>query len=91
MNCRFTSAKNSISNSPKVAKAKFMGGDRLFCLISVNVCQKGKKQVKDTWVIMIGVPEGVSTSKFALSDAEGNTWRPLNRGGLADLPLLRTL
>ena len=27
---------------------------------------------------------------FALSDAEGNTSRPLNRGGIADLPLLRT-
>ena len=28
---------------------------------------------------------------FALSDAEDNTYRPLNRGGIADLPLLRTL
>ena len=28
---------------------------------------------------------------FALSDAEGNTSVPLNRGGIADLPLLRTL
>ena len=30
-------------------------------------------------------------NNFALSDAEGNTSRPLNRGGIADLPLLRTL
>ena len=30
-------------------------------------------------------------SSFALSDAEGNTSRPLNRVGTADLPLLRTL
>ena len=30
-------------------------------------------------------------NSFALSDAEGNTSRPLNRGGMADLPLLRTL
>ena len=28
---------------------------------------------------------------FALSDAEGNTSRSLNRGHLVDLPLLRTL
>ena len=28
---------------------------------------------------------------FALSDAEGNTFRPLNRGGKADLLLVRTL
>ena len=28
---------------------------------------------------------------FALSDAEDNTFSPLNRGGITDLPLLRTL
>ena len=31
------------------------------------------------------------SNNFALSDAEDNTSRPLNRGGIADLPLLRTL
>ena len=30
-------------------------------------------------------------NNFALSDAEDNTSRPLNRGAIADLPLLRTL
>ena len=35
--------------------------------------------------------EKFSTNNFALSDAEGNTSGPLNRGGIADLPLLRTL
>ena len=30
-------------------------------------------------------------NNFALSHAEGNTSGPLNRGGIADLPLLRTL
>ena len=29
--------------------------------------------------------------KFVLSDAEGNTFRSLNRGGIAALPLLRIL
>ena len=32
-----------------------------------------------------------STKNFALSDAEDNTSGPLNRGGIAGLPLLRTL
>ena len=35
--------------------------------------------------------EKFSGNNFALSDAEGNTSGPLNRGGIADLPLLRTL
>ena len=35
--------------------------------------------------------EKFSANNFALPDAEGNTSRPLNRGGIADLPLLRTL
>ena len=30
-------------------------------------------------------------NSFALSDVEDNTSGPLNRGGIADLPLLRTL
>ena len=30
-------------------------------------------------------------NNFTLSDAEDNTFGPLNRGGIADLPLLRTL
>ena len=30
-------------------------------------------------------------NNFALSDAEDNTSSPLNRGGIADLPLLRTI
>ena len=30
-------------------------------------------------------------NNFALSDAEDNTSSPLNRGGIADLPLVRTL
>ena len=35
--------------------------------------------------------EKFSASNFALSDAKDNTYEPLNRGGIADLPLLRTL
>ena len=32
-----------------------------------------------------------SAPNFALSDAEDNTSGPLIRGGIADLPLLRTM
>ena len=35
--------------------------------------------------------EKFSAKHFALSDAEDNTPGPLNRGSMADLPLLRTL
>ena len=35
--------------------------------------------------------EKFSANNFALSDAENNTSGPLNRGGIANLPLLRTL
>ena len=35
--------------------------------------------------------ENFLANNFALSDAEDNTSRPLNRGGITDLPLLRTL
>ena len=35
--------------------------------------------------------EQFSSNSIALSDAEGNTSAPLNRGGIADLPLPRTL
>ena len=35
--------------------------------------------------------EKFSANNFALSDTEDNTFGPLNRGGIADLPLLRTL
>ena len=35
--------------------------------------------------------EEFSANNFALSDAEDNTSGPWNRGGIADLPLLRTL
>ena len=35
--------------------------------------------------------EKFSANNFALSEAEDNTSGPLNREGIADLPLLRTL
>ena len=35
--------------------------------------------------------EKLSANNFALSDAKNNTFGQLNSGGIADLPLLRTL
>ena len=35
--------------------------------------------------------ENFSANNFVLSDAEDNTSGPMNRRGVADLPLLRTL
>ena len=35
--------------------------------------------------------EKFSANNFALTDAEDKTFRPVNRRGIADLPLLRTL
>ena len=35
--------------------------------------------------------EKILVNNFALSEAEDNTSWPLNRGGIADLPLLKTL
>ena len=35
--------------------------------------------------------EKFSANNFALPDAEDNNSGPFNRGGIADLPLLRTL
>ena len=35
--------------------------------------------------------EKFSANNFALSDAEDDTSGPMNRGGIADLPLLRTV
>ena len=35
--------------------------------------------------------EKLSVNNFALSGVKDNTSGPLNRGGIADLPLLRTL
>ena len=39
----------------------------------------------------LGFLEKFLANNFALSDAEDNTSGTLNRGGIADLPLLRTL
>ena len=48
----------------------------------------GKKMPESSRLKLL---EKFLASIFALSDAEDNTSGPLNSGGIADLPLLRTL
>ena len=53
--------------------------------------QSSSRRHRDTQVIKIRVLRKVFSKNFALSDTEDKTSKPLNRGGIADLPLLRTL
>ena len=52
---------------------------------------EGKTGKEITELSRLEFLEKFSGNNFVLSDAEDNTSRPLNRGGIADLPLLRTL
>ena len=45
----------------------------------------------DTRVIEIRILRKISSKQFCLSDANDNTSGPLNRGGIVDLSLLRTI
>ena len=59
-------------------------------LCSFRLVLEGKigKEIPESSRLMF--LEKFSGKHFALSDPEDNTFRPLNRGGIADLPLLRT-
>ena len=59
-------------------------------MCSFRLVLEEKKIEKDTWGIKIRVLRKVF-SQYALLDAESNISGSLNRGGTADLPLLRTL
>ena len=51
-----------------------------------QISSRRENRQRDTRVI-----KKFSVNNFALSDAEDNTSGPLNRRGIADIPLLRTL
>ena len=55
-----------------------------------QISSRRENRQRDIRVIKIRVQRKIF-SNLALSDAEDNTSGPLNRGGIADLPLLRTL
>ena len=60
-------------------------------LCSFRLVLKGKTGKEIPESSRIEFLEKFLANNFALSDAEDNTSGPLNRGGIADLPLLRTL
>ena len=60
-------------------------------LCSFRLVLEGKTGKEITESSRLEFLEEFSANNFALSDEEDNTSRPLNRGGITDLPLLRTL
>ena len=60
-------------------------------LCSFKLVLEGKTGKETPKSSRLEFKEKFSANNIALSDAEDNTSGPLNRGGIADLPLLRTL
>ena len=60
-------------------------------LCSFKLVLEGKTDNETPESSRLEFKEKFSENNFALSDADDNTSSPLNRGGIADLPLLRTL
>ena len=60
-------------------------------LCSFRLIQKGKTSKEMLQSSRSEFIENFFLNNFTLSEAEGNTSRPLSRGGIADLPLFRTL
>ena len=66
-----------------------MGVTELLCSFKLVLEGKTGKEIPES--SRLEFKEKFSANSFALSDAEGKTSRSLNRGGIADLHLLRTL
>ena len=66
-----------------------MGVTEILCSFKLVLEGKTGKEIPES--SRLEFIEKFSANSFALSDAEDNTSGPLNRGGIADLPLLRTL
>ena len=66
-----------------------LGVAEILCSFKLVLGGKTDKEIPES--SRLEFIETFSTNNFALSDAEDNTSRLLNRGGIADLPLLRTL
>ena len=66
-----------------------MGDTEILCSFKLVLEGKTGKEIPES--SRLEFLEKFSANNFALSDAEDNTSEPLNRGGIADLPLLRTL
>ena len=61
----------------------------ILCSFRLVLERKTDKEIPES--SRLELLEKFLTNNFALSKAEDNTSGPLNRGGTADLPLLRTL
>ena len=66
-----------------------LGVTGILCSFRVVLERKTGKEITESR--RLEFLEKFLANNFALSDAEDNTSGPLNRGGIADLPLLRTL
>ena len=61
----------------------------ILCSFKLFLEGKTGKEIPES--LILEFLEKLSANNFALSDAEDNTSGSLNRGGIADLPLWRTL
>ena len=66
-----------------------LGVTEISCSLKLVLAGKTGKEIPES--SRLEFIEKFSANNFALSDAEGSTSGPLNRGGIADLLLLRTL
>ena len=66
-----------------------LGVTEILCCFKLVLAGKTGKEIPES--SRLEFLEKFSANNFALSDAKDNTSRPLNRGSIADLPLLRTL
>ena len=65
------------------------GVTEILCSFKLVIGRKTGKEMPESSKLKF--LEEFSANNFALSDAEDNTSGPLNRGVIADLPLLRIL
>ena len=66
-----------------------LGDTEILCSFTLVLEEKTGKEIPES--SRLEFLEKFSANNFALSDAEDNTSGSLNRGSIADLPLLRTL
>ena len=66
-----------------------LGVTEILCSFKLVLEGKAGKEIPES--SRLELLEKFSANNFALSDTKGNTSRPLNRGGIVDLPLLRTI
>ena len=66
-----------------------LGDTEILCSFKLVLEGKTGKEIPES--SRLEFLEKFSAKNFALSDAEDNTSRSVNRGGIADLPLLKTI